>query len=201
MTPEHELESEEDEAPEEVTFQSARVSADESARMKREAASRDKALLKEKRKRKIELFKDQKKKKLLSDDLLQTVSSLPDKQEQPSELHDETSKGGGDEESGVKNKRTEKLLPRKRLEKKYKVLYLKDCDTIDLQQRKAKAFIKKKLYGESIKRTTANEFLSVSRKKGSNKQPAAQFTDNTWGDEEKKKAEKFKLLWASKKKL
>ncbi|XP_063779264.1 nucleolar protein 7 [Pseudophryne corroboree] len=202
MTPEHELESEDDDAPEEVTFQSARVGAEENARLRREAANRDKALLKEKRKRKIELFKEQKKNKLLSDDILHTVSSLPDKQEQPSEhIDDEHDAGDGDQAYHVKNKAAKKLHPRKRLKHNYKVLHLNDCSTIGIQQRKAKAFIRNKLYGKSIHRTTANEFLSVSRKKSLIKKPAAQFTDNTWADEEKKRAAKFKLVWASNQKL
>ncbi|XP_075684534.1 U3 small nucleolar RNA-associated protein NOL7 [Rhinoderma darwinii] len=199
MTPENELESEEDEAPEEVTFQSAKSSAEESARARREAANREKALLKEKRKRKEELFKEQKKSKLLPDAILQSISSLPDKREESSEqLEDQNKTGNG---GHVKKTYAKKLLPRKRLQNNYKVTTLEEYSARDLLQERAKSFIKRKLYGKTKNRTTANDFLSISRKRGSIKKPAAQFTDNSWGEENKQRAAKFNLIWADRQKL
>ncbi|XP_069816272.1 U3 small nucleolar RNA-associated protein NOL7 isoform X2 [Dendropsophus ebraccatus] len=110
MTPEHELESEDDEAPEEVTFQSAKTRAQENARARREAAIREKALLKEKRKRKEELFKEQKKKKLLPDDILQSISAHPEKREEPSKQHEDLNTTVNEE---VVKKRANKVVPRK----------------------------------------------------------------------------------------
>lgn len=201
MTPEHELDSEDDEAPEEVTFQNARSRAEESARVRREVAKRDKALLKEKRKRKQELFSEQKKKKLLSDDILQTVSALADKQDEPSEPSVETEKGNEEKELSGKNKHSKTLRPRKSLKNNYEVVHLTDDSILDLQQQKAKRFLQNTLYGKNKNRTTANEFLSISRKKSSKKMPAFEFTNSSWGEEEKKKAAKFNLKWKNRKKL
>ncbi|XP_040288927.1 nucleolar protein 7 [Bufo bufo] len=198
MTPEHELESEEDEAPEEVTFQSAKSRAEESARARREAANREKALLKEKRKRKEELFKEQKKKKLLPDDILQSISSLPDEREEPSEQPEGQSKTGN--EGHIKKRSAKKLRPRKRLQTNYEVVQLETYSSKDLLQQRAKSFIHKKLYGKTKNRTTANEFLSISRKRGFIKEPAVQFTVDSWGKEEKPKAAQFNLRWVNRKK-
>ncbi|XP_073534891.1 U3 small nucleolar RNA-associated protein NOL7 [Phyllobates terribilis] len=199
MTPEHELESEEDEAPEEVTFHSAKSRAEESARVRREAASREKALLKEKRKRKEELFKEQKKKKLLPDDVLQSISSASEKREEPSKQLEGQNKTGN--EGRVKKKRTTELLPRKRLQDNYKVVQLEEYSERDLLQQRAKSFIQERLYGETMNRTTANEFLSISRKRDVIKRPAVKFADNNWGEEEKQRAAMFNLKWVDRKKL
>ncbi|XP_077126029.1 U3 small nucleolar RNA-associated protein NOL7 [Ranitomeya variabilis] len=198
MTPEHELESEEDEAPEEVTFQSAKSRAEESARVRRHAASREKALLKEKRKRKEELFKEQKKKKLLPDDVLQSISSASEKREEPSKQLEGRNKAGN--EGRVKKKHKKELLPRKRLQDNYKVVQLDEYSGKDFLQQRAKSFIQERLYGETMNRTTANEFLSISRKRDVIKRPAVQFADTNWGEEEKQRAAKFNLKWADKKK-
>ncbi|XP_073487184.1 U3 small nucleolar RNA-associated protein NOL7 [Aquarana catesbeiana] len=197
MTPE--LESENDEAPEEVTFQNARSQAEQNARTRREVAGREKTLLKEKRKRKQELFSEQKKKKLLSDDILQTITALPEKPDEPSEPTDETK--GKEKEHGGKTKHAKKLRPRKSLQNNYMVVHLNDQNAIDLQQQKAKQFLQSTLYGKNKNRTTANEFLSISRKTGANKMPAVKFMDNSWGEEEKQKATKFNLRWRNRKKL
>ncbi|KAM4029662.1 U3 small nucleolar RNA-associated protein NOL7 [Anomaloglossus baeobatrachus] len=197
MTPEHELESEEDEAPEEVTFQNARSRAEESARVRRQAANREKALLKEKRKRKEELFTEQKKKKLLPDDVLQSISSASDKREKTSNQLEDQNKTGN--EVCTQKKCAKELLPRKRLQDNYKVVQLEEYSARDLLQQRAKSFIQERLYGETMNRTTANEFLSVSRKRDVIKKPAVQFTDNNWGEDEKQRAAKFNLKWADKK--
>ncbi|KAG8571813.1 hypothetical protein GDO81_011789 [Engystomops pustulosus] len=198
MTPEHELESEEDEAPEEVTFQSAKTQAGESARALREEAIREKALLKEKRKRKEELFKEQKKKKLLSDDILQSISSLPEKRDESSQQQNQKNK---EDKSRVSKKRRKALLPRKRLKNNYKVARLEDYSSNNLLRDRAETFLKRKLFGNSKNRTTANEFLSISNKRSVVKKPAVLFTDNNWGKESKLKAAKLNLRWMNRKKL
>ncbi|XP_056377182.1 nucleolar protein 7 [Hyla sarda] len=199
MTPEHELESEEDDAPEEVTFQSAKSQAQESARARREAVIREKALLKEKRKRKEELFKEQKKKKLLSDDILQSITSHPEKREEANKQHEEKKTKGN--EGTVGKKHVKKVLPRKRLQNNYQVVQLEEYSSRNLLQQRAKSFIRGKLYGKNKNRTTASEFLSLSRKTSFIKKPAVQFVDHAWDEEMKAKAEKFNLQWAHRKKL
>ncbi|XP_072267779.1 U3 small nucleolar RNA-associated protein NOL7 [Pyxicephalus adspersus] len=202
MTPEHELESEDDEAPEEVTFQNAKSRAEESARVKRELASRDKALLKEKRKRKQELFSEQKKKKLLPEDILQTVTALSDKKNEAHEPYADTEgKGDVEKEKSVKKNPSKKLRPRKSLKNNYDVVHLNDQNVADIQQEQAKQFLQDKFYGNTKNRTTANDFLSISRKRGERKMPAFQFTDSSWGEKEKKKASTFNLRWRNRKKL
>ncbi|KAM8967904.1 U3 small nucleolar RNA-associated protein NOL7 [Pelodytes ibericus] len=203
MRPEQEYESssEGEEAPEEVTFQNAKTRAEESARKQHEAAKREKALLKEKRKLKQELFKEQKKRKLLSEDILQNIATIPAQREDKAEDKDASQEDGGKVQSHAKAKREKKLRPKKRLENNYSVVRLEDYSLLNLQEQKAKAFIQGKLYGKGKKRTTANEFLSVNCKRGVVKMPAIQFTDNSWAQEEKKKAEKFTLTWKSKGKL
>ncbi|KAM4689327.1 U3 small nucleolar RNA-associated protein NOL7 [Discoglossus pictus] len=204
MKPEYELQSEEDEddeAPEEVTFQTAKSQAEESARTKRHAARREKELLKEKRKLKEELFKEQKKRKLLSEDILQTVTTRPEGEEKQTE---DTLQEKGDERkanSGRKRSLKKELRPKARLQDNYNVVRLEDYKLLGLQQEKAKSFLQNKLYGRLKNRTTANEFLSIASKKGAVKKPAVQFTDSAWGKEEKTKAEKFNLKWAHREKL
>ncbi|XP_053570731.1 nucleolar protein 7 isoform X2 [Bombina bombina] len=199
MKPEHELTSEgsDDEAPDEVTFKSAKTQAEENAREKRLAVKREKDLLKEKRKQKEELFKEQKKRKLLSEDILQTVSSLPEKTEKRNE---EAPQAKGDE-GDVRCVKKKKLAPKTKLQDNYSVVRLKEYNLVSLQQETAKSFIQKKLYGKYKNRATANEFLSMKSKKGIVKKPAVQFTDSTWGKEEKQRANKFNLLWTNRKKL
>ncbi|KAG9479230.1 hypothetical protein GDO78_012747 [Eleutherodactylus coqui] len=199
MTPEHELDDEEDEAPEEVTFQNARSREQEDSRARREAASREKALLKEKRKRKEELFREQKKKKLLPDDVLQSISSPPDKPEEPSKPCEDQDKTGS--EGHVKKKRAKTVLPRKRLQDNYKVVHLGNPGSRDALRQRAKSFLQNTLYGTTKNRTTAEEFLSISMKRGSIKKPAVHFTDSGWNNEKKQKAAKFNLKWANKKKF
>eukprot|EP00069_Balaena_mysticetus_P002020 bmy_00670T0 len=64
-----------DEAPEELTFASAQAEAKEEERRVRETVRRDKTLLKEKRKRREELFIEQKKRKLLPDTILEKLTT------------------------------------------------------------------------------------------------------------------------------
>ncbi|MEE6464937.1 hypothetical protein FKM82_006405 [Ascaphus truei] len=202
VRPEHALQSEEeeDEAPEEVTFQSARSEAEESARQALQRDRSEKALLKEKRKHKEELFKEQKKRKLLSDDVLQTVAALKpgDRSDDQDALKE---KGDGGRKRRGPKRHAKKLLPRSRLQDNYSVVQLQHYSLMNLQQQKAKAFIQNKLYGAHRKRTTANEFFSISSKKGVVKKAAVKFTDNSWEKAKKKKAKKFNLLWAHKDKL
>uniref|UniRef100_A0A3B4WAN4 Nucleolar protein 7 n=1 Tax=Seriola lalandi dorsalis TaxID=1841481 RepID=A0A3B4WAN4_SERLL len=69
------LESSDDEAPEEVTFEDSKAQALRSMKRALDTARREKELLKEKRRKRQELFQEQKKRKLLPDDLLEEIDS------------------------------------------------------------------------------------------------------------------------------
>ncbi|KAM4705317.1 U3 small nucleolar RNA-associated protein NOL7 isoform 1-T1 [Rhinophrynus dorsalis] len=202
MGPQHEHQSEDDEAPEEVTFQSAKSRAEENTKREQQAARREKAILKEKRKLREELFKEQKKRKLLSEDILQTITALPEKTDLSKDQDTSQEKGNAVKKPRVRKRGAQKKLrPKIRLQDSYSAVRLEDYSLMNLQQQKAKSFIQNKLYGQSKNRTTANEFLSISSKKGVVKRPAVQFTDKTWGKKEKKKAERFNLMWRDRQKL
>ncbi|KAJ4922693.1 hypothetical protein JOQ06_024378 [Pogonophryne albipinna] len=76
------LESSDDEAPEEVTFEDSKAQALKSMKLALDTARRDKELLKEKRKKRQELFQEQKKRKLLPAAVLEEIDS---KKQKPSE--------------------------------------------------------------------------------------------------------------------
>ncbi|CAJ0939840.1 unnamed protein product [Ranitomeya imitator] len=288
MTPEHELESEEDEAPEEVTFQSAKSRAEESARVRRHAASspfHDKMnkviqkcnwssknqpsyviLMENKRnepgkegEKRFSMNKgrakyacagavaeDQKRTSWKEDRRRRSGPETPIRPDQQRDRPWVSNIGGlstalqnaadkplmpvglphpgfSGEKALLKEKRKrkeelfkeqkkKKLLPddvlqiissasEKRLQDNYKVVQLDEYSGKDLLQQRAKSFIQERLYGETMNRTTANEFLSISRKRAVIKRPAVQFADTNWGEEEKQRAAKFNLKWVDKNKL
>ncbi|XP_053322848.1 nucleolar protein 7 [Spea bombifrons] len=203
MSPDEEYESPsgDDEAPEEVTFQSAKNQAEENTRKRQQASKREKALLKEKRKLKEELFKEQKKRKLLSQDILQTIASTPGPEEKPKDAVEIQNQDDTEAKNHAKKTKEKKLLPKKRLQNNYSVVHLEDYSMIQLQEQKAKKFIQKKLYGKGKNRTTANEFLSMTSKREAFKKPAVLFTDSNWAKDEKIKAEKFTVAWRNRRKL
>uniref|UniRef100_A0A3Q0R2L8 Nucleolar protein 7 n=1 Tax=Amphilophus citrinellus TaxID=61819 RepID=A0A3Q0R2L8_AMPCI len=71
------LESSDDEAPEEVTFEDSKAEALRTMKQALDTARREKELLKEKRRKRQELFQEQKKRKLLSADVLEEIDSAP----------------------------------------------------------------------------------------------------------------------------
>ncbi|KAE8597975.1 hypothetical protein XENTR_v10016661 [Xenopus tropicalis] len=150
--------SEDEEAPEEVTFQSAKSQAVDTARKVRQAAKREKDLLKEKRKLKQELFTEQKKRKLLDEDILQTVSALPDKPYETSKDEDVAQDKGNALMNDQMKKKPQKreLKPKIRLQENYKVVHLEDYSHKNLQQQKAKEFVQHALYGRIKNRTTGS---------------------------------------------
>ncbi|CAH2284373.1 nucleolar 7 [Pelobates cultripes] len=192
----------EEEAPEELTFQTAKSQALESARKRQQEARREKALLKEKRKLKEERFKEQKKRKLLSIEILQDLTALPEQQLEHSEDKETFQEEDDSQPKSQTNKKLEKKLrPKKRLQNNYNVVRLEDYNLLNVQEEKAKTFIQKTLYGKWKNRTTASEFFSVSSKIGDVKRPAVQFTDNTWAKDEKRRAEKFMQSFKNRRKI
>ncbi|KAF3698610.1 Nucleolar protein 7 Nucleolar protein of 27 kDa [Channa argus] len=79
------LESSDDEAPEEVTFEDSKAQALRSMKQALDTARREKELLKEKRRKRQELFQEQKKRKLLPADVLEEINSASSKKQKQSE--------------------------------------------------------------------------------------------------------------------
>uniref|UniRef100_A0A8C5PWC7 Nucleolar protein 7 n=1 Tax=Leptobrachium leishanense TaxID=445787 RepID=A0A8C5PWC7_9ANUR len=193
MSPEleHGSSSEDEDAPEELTFQHAKSRAEDSARRQQQEARREKALLKEKRRLNAERFKEQKKRKLLSEEILQNISAIPEQPLVLSDKKDALKEGVGEPEHQTKKRCEKKLRPKKRLQDNYDVMRLADCNLQNKQEQKAKSFIRNTLYGRRKNRATANELLSLSIKRSIIKKPAVRFTDNNWAKDEKMKAERF----------
>ncbi|XP_067857820.1 U3 small nucleolar RNA-associated protein NOL7 [Heptranchias perlo] len=192
--------SQEDEAPEEVTFSSAREEAERSVRAALESVRRDKALLKEKRRRKAELFKEQKKCKLLPDEILEEIASVPEKNDQAPETSKEGEGGDSvqesEEDSGLEEDVEECVNAR--WKESYMAVRLKDQGQTNQQIENARDFIHDRLYGPGSSRGSANEYFSLANKKAKKKKAAIEFINKSWGAQRKQKAEKFRKLWIQK---
>uniref|UniRef100_A0A8C9AM09 Nucleolar protein 7 n=1 Tax=Prolemur simus TaxID=1328070 RepID=A0A8C9AM09_PROSS len=183
-----------DEAPEELTFASAQAEAREEERRVRETVRRDKTLLKEKRKRREELFIEQKKRKLLPDTILEKLTTASQKCNliflvNLQKKNEDCEKGSGSKK--VKVQKVQSISQNK----SYVALRLKDQDLRDSRQQAAQAFIHNSLYGPGTNRTTVNKFLSLANKRLPVKKAAAQFLNNAWGTQKKQNAKKFKRRW------
>ncbi|XP_069880641.1 U3 small nucleolar RNA-associated protein NOL7 [Dipodomys merriami] len=191
-----------DEAPEELTFASAQAEARASERRVRETVLRDKTLQKEKRKRREELFIEQKKRKLLPDTVLeQLTASEPDIKKSPGKSKEgNLEKKTEDYKKGSNAKKVKVQKVRSLSQtKSYMALRLKDQDLKDSRQQAAQAFIQNSLYGPGTNRTTVNKFLSLNNKRLPVKKAAAQFLNNSWGTQKKQNAKRFKQRWMVKK--
>ncbi|XP_054840913.1 nucleolar protein 7 [Eublepharis macularius] len=190
-----------DDAPEEVTFESARVAAEEARRLAGERARREKTALKEKRRQREELFKEQKKKKLLPENVLEELaSSAQNSNKKPSDIseHDQSIEDESESvrEDNVMEDNEEETLA-VRLEQSYMAVQLKDEGLANKQQQAARDFIQRQLYGGGSNRTTANKYFSLENKKGAVKKAAVQFVVNSWGKKKKQKAKEFTKRWIS----
>ncbi|XP_023252460.1 nucleolar protein 7 [Seriola lalandi dorsalis] len=198
------LESSDDEAPEEVTFEDSKAQALRSMKRALDTARREKELLKEKRRKRQELFQEQKKRKLLPDDLLEEIDSASSKKQKQSEDEAEEERQEDDEEESrkKKKKRSGKLVHARNLKGNYTVATVKEeRASASFQQQAAKDFIQSRLYGPGSCRTTSNELLSLQNKKGRNKSAAVQFVKKDWACKEKAKAEKLKKRWVHKQQI
>ncbi|XP_033960818.2 U3 small nucleolar RNA-associated protein NOL7 [Pseudochaenichthys georgianus] len=193
------LESSDDEAPEEVTFEDSKAQALKSMKLALDTARRDKALLKEKRKKRQELFQEQKKRKLLPAAVLEEIAS---KKQKPSEdeAEDEQQEEGGEETKKTK-KKSGKLANARNLKGKYTVQTVKHGASEASQRQTAEDFLQSRLYGAGSCRTTSNELLSLENKKGRNKSAAVTFVNKDWACREKAKAEKLKKRWIHKQQI
>ncbi|XP_010794086.1 nucleolar protein 7 [Notothenia coriiceps] len=149
------LESSDDEAPEEVTFEDSKAQALKSMKLALESARRDKELLKEKRKKRQELFQEQKKRKLLPAAVLEEIDS---KKQKPSEgeAEDEQQEEGGEEkETKKRRKKSGKLDNARNLKGKYTVQTVKHGASEASQRQQAEDFLQSRLYGAGSCRTTS----------------------------------------------
>ncbi|XP_047445989.1 nucleolar protein 7 [Mugil cephalus] len=199
------LDSSDDEAPEEVTFEDSKAEAFRSMKQTLDTARREKELLKEKRRKRQELFQEQKKRKLLPADVLEEIDSTPSKTQKQSENKDEEEEPEEEDETRKKKKKKRKsgkLAHSRNLKGNYTVTTVKEpAGTSSFQQQAAEDFLQSRLYGAGSLRTTSNEMLSLQNKKGRNKSAAVQFVKKDWASKEKAKAEKLKKRWIHKQKV
>ncbi|KAM9789472.1 U3 small nucleolar RNA-associated protein NOL7 [Neosynchiropus ocellatus] len=182
-----ELDNSDDEMPEEVTFEDAKIQALESVKVALESSRREKELLKEKRRKRNELFQEQKKRKLLSAEVLEEiVSSTQQKAKKDSEAPaDEAPKG----------KKTRVKAETPNLKGNYAVRTLKAPTVASLQQKAAEDFIQSRLYGPGTCRTTTCKMLSLQNKTAEKKSAAVDFVNKSWAPSLKAKSEKQKKRW------
>uniref|UniRef100_A0A673AJZ5 Nucleolar protein 7 n=2 Tax=Sphaeramia orbicularis TaxID=375764 RepID=A0A673AJZ5_9TELE len=194
------LDSSDDEAPEEVTFEDSRAQALRSMKQALETARREKELLKEKRRKRQELFQEQKKRKLLPVDVLEEIDSAASKKQKESEDEDFShgDEGEEDEKTMKRGKKRGRLANSRNLKGNYTVTTVTKEPAASMQQRAAEDFIQSRLYGPGSCRSTNNELLSLQNKTGRNKGAAVQFVKKDWASKEKAKAEKLKKRWIHK---
>ncbi|XP_008433022.1 nucleolar protein 7 [Poecilia reticulata] len=186
------LDSSDDDAPEEVTFEDSKARAVESLKLALETAKREKELLKEKRRKRQEFFQEQKKKKLLSADVLEEIDSVPSKKQKQADDEDE------EEEE---KKKTKKPSGVRNLRGSYTVSTVTDREQSDYQRQAAEDFIQSRLYGPGSCRSSNNEMLSLRNKTRADKSAAVQFVKKDWACKEKAKAEKMKKRWIHKQQI
>ncbi|XP_043991245.1 nucleolar protein 7 [Gambusia affinis] len=187
------LDSSDDEAPEEVTFEDSKARAVESLKLALDTARREKELLKEKRRKRQELFQEQKKKKLLSADVLEEIDSVPSKKQKQAE--------DKDEEEEKKKRKTKKPTGVRNLKGSYTVSTVTNQGQSDYQRQAAEDFIQSRLYGPGSCRSSNNEMLSLQNKTRADKSAAVQFVKKDWACKEKAKAEKLKKRWIHKQQI
>ncbi|MBN3324673.1 NOL7 protein, partial [Atractosteus spatula] len=199
---------EDEEAPEEVTFEAAKAVAEQRVRDAIESVRRDKETLKQKRRERQELFKEQKKRKLLPEDVLEEIESSVPGKPKTSEVQEQDESGEeGEEDIGPEDGESGQFEEEEteveqneqcRMKQNYKVQRVKDHSLAKAQQTSACDFITSRLYGSGSNRTTTNQLLSLQNKTAKNKRAAVQFIDKQWDSKEKGKAELFKKRWIHK---
>uniref|UniRef100_A0A8D3DVW9 U3 small nucleolar RNA-associated protein NOL7 C-terminal domain-containing protein n=1 Tax=Scophthalmus maximus TaxID=52904 RepID=A0A8D3DVW9_SCOMX len=150
------LESSDDEAPEEVTFEDSKTQALRSMKDALDTVRREKEQLKEKRRRRQELFQEQK------------VCVLAPSTDQSDH-----------KTNSFRVNWTPSCFS---LKGNYTVATVKERSSATFQQQVAQDFIQSRLYGPGSCRTTNNELLSLQNKKGRNQSAAVQFVKKDWGE-------------------
>ncbi|XP_028328944.1 nucleolar protein 7 [Gouania willdenowi] len=193
------LESSDDEAPEEVTFEDSKVQALRSMNNALETIRRERELQKEKRRKRQELFQEQKKRKLLPADVLDEIDTAS------SNTHTKVGDEDGEkrpQEVKKKRKKNGIHVNTRNFTGSYKVTTGEDQTAASsFQLQAAQDFITSRLYGPGVCRSTSNQLFSIQNKKGQNKNAAVQFVKKDWASAHKAKAEKLKKRWIHKQKL
>ncbi|XP_016338417.1 nucleolar protein 7-like [Sinocyclocheilus anshuiensis] len=184
---ETQIESSDDELPEEVAFDASKSAALKSVKDALEAAKREKILLKEKRKKRQQLFQEQKKRKRLPQELLEEFDKEPQKQTGPSDNKCIKKKYRMTNNSFIDKTKTGNMPKRisKSLPDSYRVTRIKDEFAAKSLQQKAMDFIQSRLYGPGTKRTTNAELLSLKKKRGASKGAAVEFVNKKLGASQK----------------
>ncbi|XP_038142073.1 nucleolar protein 7 [Cyprinodon tularosa] len=192
------IESSDEDAPEEVTFEESKAQAFESLKQAVASARREKELLREKRRKRQEFFQEQKKRKFLPADVLEKIDSTPLEEQKRSEDEAEEvpeNDDGDNEEGGSAKRKKGKLSGVRSLKGNYTVTTVKEQEAANFQRQVAEDFIRSRLYGAGSCRSTSNELLSLQNKRGPNKSAAVQFVKKGWACKEKAKAEKLNKRW------
>ncbi|XP_015233816.1 PREDICTED: nucleolar protein 7 [Cyprinodon variegatus] len=202
------IESSDEDAPEEVTFEESKAQAFESLKQAVESARREKEQLREKRRKRQEFFQEQKKRKFLPADVLEKIDSTPLEEQKRSEdegkvsswtqklAEEEVPENDDDEEEeGSAKRKKGKLSGVRSLKGNYTVTTVKEQEAANFQRQVAEDFIRSRLYGAGSCRSTSNELLSLQNKRGPSKSAAVQFVKKGWACKEKAKAEKLNKRW------
>ncbi|XP_066543192.1 U3 small nucleolar RNA-associated protein NOL7 isoform X2 [Amia ocellicauda] len=196
-----------EEAPEEVTFEESKAAAAQSLKDSLEAIRRNKEHVKKIRRERQEMFKEQKKRKLLPEDLLEEIdSSIPGKPktteiQEKEENGDDQDEAWDSEESQGASEKEDKRKAKSRLRANFKVVRVKDQKLANAKQTSGIDFINSRLYRLNSNRTTPNQLLSLQNKTAENKSAAVEFISKSWASQKKTRADTFKKRWIHKQRV
>uniref|UniRef100_A0A3B5MQN9 Nucleolar protein 7 n=1 Tax=Xiphophorus couchianus TaxID=32473 RepID=A0A3B5MQN9_9TELE len=145
------LDSSDDEAPEEVTFEDSKARAVESLKLALDTARREKELLKEKRRKRQEFFQEQK----VCLTFFSCIINISFLYKLGANFYAITGS--------------------------YTVSTVTDRGQSDYQRQAAEDFIQSRLYGPGSCRSSNNEMLSLQNKTRADKSAAVQFVKKDWG--------------------
>ncbi|NWR62336.1 NOL7 protein, partial [Bucorvus abyssinicus] len=177
-------EDEADEAPEEVSFGTAREAAATERKLVGEAARRHRELLKEKRRRRQELFTEQKVRRPLQARGGRAAIPRPANPALSTPAEAEAAPRGRAAGAGRRAARTVRgeVGWVTKSTGNYTAVCLKEQSITGLHQQLARDFIKAQLYGPGTNRAQANDYFSLENKKNPVKKAAVQFVDKSWGE-------------------
>ncbi|XP_061432219.1 nucleolar protein 7 [Lethenteron reissneri] len=204
-----EEEDDEGDAPEEISQGVARDRAMRSLKEAEDSRKKEKADVKEKRRHKHELYKEQKKRKMLSEDILKAVDEAksrkaagPTKAKLSGHHDNDDDDDDEEQESGKEEEESAPAVENRKKPKRgsscYRVVRLRDEGLGAQKREEAQSFLQQRLYGQGRQRVSANEFFSLRNKTGACKKPALQFVkDGGAGmnkkDRKKRKREQAKM--------
>ncbi|XP_078475708.1 U3 small nucleolar RNA-associated protein NOL7 [Lampetra planeri] len=192
-------EDDEGDAPEEISQGVARDRAMRSLKEAEDSRKKEKADVKEKRRHKHELYKEQKKRKMLSEDILKAVDEAesrkaagPTKAKLSGHHDNDDDDDDDDDEEQESAPAVENRKKAKRGSSCYRVVRLRDEGLGAQKREEAQSFLQQRLYGQGRQRVSANEFFSLRNKTGACKKPALQFVKDGGAGMNKKDRKKRK---------